>query len=293
MTHELFLNSAKYEQYGYAMAMRAHYKTLVSQGKRPKGLDKTLVETATEKKVLSSDIRLYLEKLQCQQRLDEEDKTRKQTDGVVDDELRTLETELKLLAEKIGKKKEILGLQREFSNVSESRISSEYQTEDYDSSWRPTVDMEYSGYEESSGSYASKIKRKKQTESNDSEEEGSHLVGLRGRKSMRHAKFEEDVALIKNFIRTQSGGLKATSESPLAEYIENAKINRDLKVPPIKSLDESTDPADLIKISLMEEWTSLDIPKWLDVTYFPLVLKARHYTGLIIYNQGQSTRGRL
>lgn len=61
-------------------------------------------------------------------------------------------------------------------------------------------------------------------------------------------KFEEDVALIKNFIRTQSGGLEVITESPLAEYTENAKINRDLKVPPIESFDGSTDPSDFINL---------------------------------------------
>lgn len=38
------------------------------------------------------------------------------------------------------------------------------------------------------------------------------------------------------------------TESPLAEYNENAKINRDLKVPPIESFDGSTDPTDFINL---------------------------------------------
>lgn len=91
------------------------------------------------------------------------EKQEKKAIGVIDEELRTLENERRLLAEKIKKKKEILKLQRELSDVSEGRVSSEYQTKDYDASWRPTTEMEYSGYEESSGSYASKRKRKKQS----------------------------------------------------------------------------------------------------------------------------------
>lgn len=152
---------------------RPAYSDPLSQGKRSKDRDRTLIETSTGKKVLSSDIRLHLEKIQLQQKEEEEKKVKKQDIGVVDDELRTLETERKLLAEKIRKKKEILRLQCELSDVSEGRISSEYQTEDYDSSWKSTAETEYLGYEESSGSFASKRKRKKQTNSNDSEEEGS------------------------------------------------------------------------------------------------------------------------
>ncbi|XP_074369539.1 uncharacterized protein LOC141710961 [Apium graveolens] len=38
------------------------------------------------------------------------------------------------------------------------------------------------------------------------------------------------------------------SESPLSVKIENAKINRDLKVPPINSFDGSTDPSDFINL---------------------------------------------
>lgn len=38
------------------------------------------------------------------------------------------------------------------------------------------------------------------------------------------------------------------TESPLMERIENAKINRDLKVPPIDSFDGSTDPSDFINL---------------------------------------------
>lgn len=173
---------------------------------------------------------------------------KKQAGDIVDEELRTFENERRLLAEKIKKKKEILKLQRELSDVSEGKVSSEYQTEDYDSSWKPTTEAEYSSYEESTSSHASKRKRKKQTYEEDSEEEASQKEDHKGRKLTRQAKFEEDMALIKNFIRTQSGGLEVVTESPLAEYIENAKINRDLKVPPIESFDGSTDPSDFINL---------------------------------------------
>lgn len=110
------------------------------------------------------------------------------------------------------------------------------------------METKYFGYKESSGSFSSKKRKKKTLENNDSEEEGSQLEGPRKQKSSRQEKFEEDVALLKNFIRTQSGGLEVISESPLAELIENAKINRELKVPPIESFDGSTDPSDFINL---------------------------------------------
>lgn len=57
------------------------------------------------------------------------------------------------------------------------RVLSKYQTEDYDYLWKPTAETEYSGYEESTGSFVSKKKRKKETDSNYSEEEESQLKG--------------------------------------------------------------------------------------------------------------------
>ncbi|XP_074342795.1 uncharacterized protein LOC141680478 [Apium graveolens] len=61
-------------------------------------------------------------------------------------------------------------------------------------------------------------------------------------------KLADDLSLIKNYIRTQSGGIEVPSESPLSVKIKNAKINRDLKVPPIESFDGSTDPSDFINL---------------------------------------------
>lgn len=51
----------------------------LSQGKRPKSHEKTLVEIATGKKVLSSDVRLHLEKLQRQQKVDGKGETGKKS----------------------------------------------------------------------------------------------------------------------------------------------------------------------------------------------------------------------
>lgn len=81
-------------------------------------------------------------------------------------------------------------------------------------------------------------KRKKKRVSNeDSSKESSKL-----------SKLKDDIALVKSFIRTQSGGLETPLESPLSEEIEHAKINRDLKVPPIELFDGSSDPSDFINV---------------------------------------------
>lgn len=109
----------------------------LNQKKRPKGRDRALMETATGKKVLSSDIRLHLEKLKRQrneneekeinlQELDEQSEdpltsTTPDTEEVdnEDEELQVLERELRLLVEKIRRKRENMRLQHGFSEVSE------------------------------------------------------------------------------------------------------------------------------------------------------------------------------
>lgn len=62
------------------------------------------------------------------------------------------------------------------------------------------------------------------------------------------SKFEDDVALVKNFIQTKSFILKISLESPLVEDLEKEKINKFLKVPPIELFDGSTDPSDFINL---------------------------------------------
>lgn len=114
------------EEGSSVVKQRPAHSDPLSQGKWPKGRTKTLVETATGKRVLSSDVRLHLEKLQRQQKEDEEKDKRKQIVTTVNDELRSLDLERQLLAEKIKKKKEILRLQKELSDVSEGWATSEY-----------------------------------------------------------------------------------------------------------------------------------------------------------------------
>ena len=62
------------------------------------------------------------------------------------------------------------------------------------------------------------------------------------------SKLQSDFAVFKDFMRTQTGGVELPSESPLSEDIENAKIDRHLKIPSIDQFDGSTDPSDFINL---------------------------------------------
>lgn len=108
------------------MGERPTQSETLSQRKRPKGRYRTLVETSKGKRVLSSDARMHLEKLQRQKKKDEEDGTNPEGLDEVDEELKMLEKERRILAEKIKRKNEIMRLQKEFSDVSEGRTTSEY-----------------------------------------------------------------------------------------------------------------------------------------------------------------------
>lgn len=76
-----------------------------------------LVETSKGKKVLSSDARLHLEKLQLN-KAKREERLKPQTYLEGEKELFLLEEERRILAEKIKKKEEILRLQRELDDIS-------------------------------------------------------------------------------------------------------------------------------------------------------------------------------
>lgn len=56
----------------------------------------------------------------------------------------------------IKKWNEIARLKKELEEVSGGRVSSEYQTENYESSWRTSIGSEYMRGEESSGSFSSR-----------------------------------------------------------------------------------------------------------------------------------------
>ncbi|KAL8135551.1 hypothetical protein AgCh_010260 [Apium graveolens] len=134
----------------------------------------------------------------------------------------------------------------------ELRMSLEHQTTEYDSTWLPSKQSTFSEYEESTGSLYSKRKKEKEEADDISEDDESFHSASKRQQTSKLSKLADDLSLIKNYIRTQSGGIEVASESPLSVKIENAKINRDLKVPPIESFDGSSDPSDFI--NLFDGW---------------------------------------
>lgn len=103
-------------------------------------------------------------------------------------------------------------------------------------------------YEESTGSLYSKRKKEKVDDVDTSEEDESYIVGSKHRHFSKLTKLADDLSLIKNYIRTQSEGMKVASKSPLPVKTENANINRELKVPYIDSFDGYADPSYFINL---------------------------------------------
>ena len=53
---------------------------------------------------------------------------------------------------------------------------------------------------------------------------------------------------LKELLKTRSGGLEVPGDSPLSEDIENAKIDRHLKIPSIEQFDGTIDLMDFINM---------------------------------------------
>ncbi|KAL8119007.1 hypothetical protein AgCh_016487 [Apium graveolens] len=86
------------------------------------------------------------------------------------------------------------------------------------------------------GSYTSKRRTRKSDQDESSEDEE-----YKEEKSVPTNLTEDDMFLIKDFIKTHSGEVATTTGNPLTRRIEKAKINRDLKVPSIEQFDGSID----------------------------------------------------
>lgn len=192
--------------------------------------------------MLISDARLHLQKSKRQNKAPEKQVIA--TNNVnIDDEL-CLDIERRMLMEKVKQRRELARLQKELNEVSEGRVSSEYQIENCESSWRTSTESDFTKTEESSGSFSSK-RRKRRIEHDESSEDKDYY---KERKSAPSNLTEDDVLLFKDFIRTRSGEIEVSSESPLSKRIERTKIKRDLKVPSINQFDGSADPADFIHL---------------------------------------------
>lgn len=114
--------------------VRPYMSEPIGRKRRPRGDDRTLVEMAKGKKVLSSDARLHLKKLQLRNKTKMKENLKLRSGIDNEKELQLLQEERRILAKKIKKKREILRLQRELEDVSYGKFSSEYQIEEHDSS---------------------------------------------------------------------------------------------------------------------------------------------------------------
>ena len=59
-------------------------------------------------------------------------------------------------------------------------------------------------------------------------------------------KLKREVAQLRDQVRTGSGSLDVSSESPLSEEIENYMLDKHLKIPTIGQFDGTTAPSDFI-----------------------------------------------
>lgn len=106
--------------------------------RRCKKENKTVVLTPQGKKVLSCDVRLHPERIKQRRRVSDEKELSRayfEKDAEEDEELHHLDRERKLLAEKIKKRKEIMKLQKELAEISDSNVTLGYQTRNYESTW--------------------------------------------------------------------------------------------------------------------------------------------------------------
>ena len=211
---------------------------------KPRGDDRTTVLTASGKQVLSSDARLHLEKVKAlRKRKDVLKNIRNPLED--EEEVARLEYERQLLDAKLAKIKEIRRLQAELAPHT-SKQASEYQTEE-DPEWQQSAfsgDSAEGGSSSDKQDISSQRKKKRTTSSIDTMSRRSETSEGSWQQE-EFTKLQNDIALCKDFIRTQSGA-EIPSESPLSEDLEGAKINRRLKIPPINQFDGSTDPSDFL-----------------------------------------------
>lgn len=80
-----------------------------------------------------------------------------------------------------------------------------------------------------------------------SNEEGLREDGYSKIREVDLVKLRRDLAMCKDLMRTHCG-LEVPNESPLSEDIENAKIDRRLKIPSIEPFDGTTNPLDFINV---------------------------------------------
>lgn len=193
-----------------------------------KAYTRTRICTETGKRVLSSDMRLHLQKLR---QLKVQREAELEQGNCSDEELRLLEQETRRLQEKLEKHKEIRRLQLELQQTSISHNpSNEEEDEDYeDEEDRSTESV-----------YSRPTARRQGTTSSGGTSQRTESSGFITPEEL--ARMQEEMAQMRDYMRTQSG-FEAPIESPLVRNIEIAKIDRTLKTLSLDHFDGSSDPS--------------------------------------------------
>ncbi|KAL8110540.1 hypothetical protein AgCh_026314 [Apium graveolens] len=191
------------------------------------------VHTSKGKKVLSSDIRLHLEKKERLNDQNQENPEEPEEPFDSDEELELLERETRRLQAKLERKREIHRLRRELqqTTIQNKEQDDEFYDED------DAAEYEYEPLAEST--YSQPCERRQRTVSS---AEVSHQT--ESTESISHeefAKMQEEIAQMRTIMRNQSG-FETISESPLSLILEKARIDRTLKTPALDHFDGSSDP---------------------------------------------------
>nr|XP_017245509.1 PREDICTED: uncharacterized protein LOC108217176 [Daucus carota subsp. sativus] len=203
---------------------------------------KMMVTTPQGKRVLTSDARLHLEKIKAQKKAQQQ-----LIPLTIEEEVRSLDNRRRLLEAKLRQKQEIDRLEAALGIRKEIEPSAEYQTEDHDPSWRPSANSKQSYREDSEGSYSSRRHKRRSTHEN-REDEDSETSDAKSQKSSDMDRFREEFALMKEQLKSQPRGFDFPSGNPLSIDIENAKIDRNIKIPSVELFDGSTDPSDFLNM---------------------------------------------
>lgn len=145
-----------------------------------------LVTTPQGKKVLNSDARLHLEKIKARNRAQQQ-----QLPLTIEEEVRKLDNMRRLLEAKLRQKQEIARLEAGLGFHGGKDPSSEYQTEDFEPSWKTSANSKHTYHEDSEGSFSSKRHKRKSTYE-DRKEENSGASETKSQRAQKWLGFEKN-----------------------------------------------------------------------------------------------------
>ncbi|KAL8098061.1 hypothetical protein AgCh_030993 [Apium graveolens] len=187
------------------------------------------VQTSKGKKVLSSDMRLHLEK---KERLKAQNQENPEDSLDSDEELEFLEHEAQRLQAKLERKREIHRLRRELQQTT-------VQIEGQDDEFYDKDDAEYEYEPSAESTYLQPRERRQRTVS--SADVSRQIESTESISHEEFAKMQEEIAQMRTLMRNQEG-FETVSESPLSLVLEKARIDRTLKTPALDHFDGSSDP---------------------------------------------------